>query len=163
MSSDRVIDYLTKQLFIDKNIVSTSARARAVLLDNGDLQVTFRSLSRALSIHVHEAKKCVWCLLLEPGRVALNTVTSVPSELAEYYSASRETSECAYATYLIVGETLQSLLRGVKEESEMDTDGQHAADMRGVMQTKILLVNEKDYESACAFVSPSLLLAIQSP
>ena len=117
--------------------------------------MTFRSLSRALSIHVHEAKKCVWRLLLEPRCIALSTATSVPSELAEYHFASRETSERAYATYLIVGETLRSLLRGVKEENEMDVDGQHPADIEDVMQTKVLLVSERDYEGACAFVSLS--------
>ena len=62
MSSDRVLDYLTEELVVEKNIVRVlcpnfvpTFHATGVFF-----QVTYRSLSIALGIHVNEAKKCVF-------------------------------------------------------------------------------------------------------
>ncbi|KAF8892155.1 hypothetical protein BD779DRAFT_95234 [Infundibulicybe gibba] len=66
MSSQPVIDYLTKQLFIEKNLV------------------TYRSLSRALTIHVNAAK----------------------NELAAYHASVPYQSQTSEATYLLCGEMI---------------------------------------------------------
>jgi hypothetical protein len=58
MSSDRVLDYLTEELIVEKNIVRVFRRITLMPLIRS-FQVTYRSLSKALGIHVNEAKKCV--------------------------------------------------------------------------------------------------------
>ena len=63
MSSDRVLDYLTEELVVEKNIVRVLCRLPQFHADRHAthtlFQVTYRSLSNALGIHVNEAKKCV--------------------------------------------------------------------------------------------------------
>ena len=69
MSSDRVLDFLTEELVVGKNIVRVVCSIGFVLNSSRScslLQVTYRSLSHALGIHVNQAKK--WALRLCIGR-----------------------------------------------------------------------------------------------
>jgi hypothetical protein len=66
MSNQAINDYLTKQLFIERNVVSSSRKLSwssqlfdLLLPDRVDHKVTYRSLSRELAIHVNAAKKWV--------------------------------------------------------------------------------------------------------
>lgn len=57
MSETAINDYLTKQITVNKNIVCCSVPLERVsLIKLKNWQVTFRLLSRALSIHVNAAK-----------------------------------------------------------------------------------------------------------
>jgi len=61
MSETAINDYLTKQITVNKNIVCRNLHAEPISLIKVNWQVTFRLLSRALSIHVNAAKlQVVW-------------------------------------------------------------------------------------------------------
>lgn len=58
MTSKQAKDFLTKELFIKKNVVRMIFSLDAVQHRRVSVfQVTFRSLSRELGIHVNDAKK----------------------------------------------------------------------------------------------------------
>jgi hypothetical protein len=58
MTTETANDFLTKQLFIEKKIVSGKSRlAYSQPLTLPFNKVTYRSLSRQLGIHVNAAKK----------------------------------------------------------------------------------------------------------
>ncbi|GLB41826.1 putative DNA polymerase subunit Cdc27 [Lyophyllum shimeji] len=111
MSSQAVADYLTKQIFIEKNIV------------------TYRSLSRELRLHVNTAK----------------------NELAIYHDNAPYHSQTSAATYLLCGEAAPPA-----EPEDVNMDFDFGADMGGeyendgdeVPQKKVLLVNERDLDTA---------------
>ena len=70
MSETAINDYLTKQITVNKNIVCRSlASERVSLIILKDRQVTFRLLSRALSMHVNAAKLQVFSSKIRLGRV----------------------------------------------------------------------------------------------
>jgi hypothetical protein len=56
MSETAINDYLTKQITVNRNIVCHNLHSDPILLIKVHWQVTFRLLSRALSIHVNAAK-----------------------------------------------------------------------------------------------------------
>ncbi|KAF8575231.1 hypothetical protein K439DRAFT_1641573 [Ramaria rubella] len=110
MTSPKAIEFLTKQLNIQKEIV------------------TFRWLSRALSIHVNMAK----------------------NELATFYASSRFTEEPVYATYILIGEVTPVNAEGsYRDDGE---DGMNVDDItsESVATRKILLVGEDELETAKA-------------
>ncbi|KAJ7095469.1 DNA polymerase subunit Cdc27 [Mycena crocata] len=111
MSTQPIRDYLTKELLIEKNIV------------------TYRSLSRVLTLNVNVAK----------------------NELAEFYCTDGQNLA---ATYLLSGQTQPNPL---DDDVDMDPYGDDVSwdeDGEYVPQTEMLLVGERDLESAQAsFVS----------
>ncbi|KDQ53171.1 hypothetical protein JAAARDRAFT_162049 [Jaapia argillacea MUCL 33604] len=112
MTTLEAVDYLAKQLLVSKSIV------------------TYRSLSRALSIHVNTAKL----------------------ELAAYYAESRASSLTVSATYLVSGEVDIRPSRhevATQEEDEMEIDyDEDMEDEEAVTQTKMVLVGESALEDA---------------
>ncbi|KAI0052277.1 hypothetical protein FA95DRAFT_1377918 [Auriscalpium vulgare] len=110
MSSDKVVDYLTKQLAVERNLV------------------TFRSLSRALSLHVNDAK----------------------NELARFHASSSTGADTPHATYLVSGEPHVSSTEKPADADEMDVDDKDEDDGDYVPETKIALVAEDDLEDVKA-------------
>ena len=58
----QIDDYLTKQIYVDKNVVSNYSLHRYPSDDadySATCKVTFRSLSRQFGLHVNAAKKYV--------------------------------------------------------------------------------------------------------
>ncbi|KAI0267633.1 DNA polymerase subunit Cdc27 [Gloeopeniophorella convolvens] len=107
MSFDRTLDYLTEELVVEKNVV------------------TYRSLSRALGIHVNQAK----------------------NELAQYHSEHAGTVEGAHATYLIMGEPRVSYLDSIRNTDEMDVESEEVGEVsEEVLETKITLTSEAGLE-----------------
>ncbi|KAF7371068.1 DNA polymerase subunit Cdc27 [Mycena sanguinolenta] len=107
MSTQPIRDYLTKQLLIERNIV------------------TYRSLSRVLELNVNVAK----------------------NELADFHANDGQNLA---ATYLLSGQTLPVRKR-VDEDVDMDENPYIDEDEEEyVPQTEILLVGERDLESAQA-------------
>ncbi|THV05554.1 hypothetical protein K435DRAFT_744783 [Dendrothele bispora CBS 962.96] len=109
MSSKVVEDFLTKQLLIEKNIV------------------TFRSLSRQLSLHVNVAK----------------------NELANFYRkyASQERPEVA-ATFLLSGQ-FASRLRTSDDNMDVDVESYEGNDGEtAVSEIKVIIVGENEIEGA---------------
>ncbi|KAJ7223127.1 DNA polymerase subunit Cdc27 [Mycena pura] len=106
MSTQPIRDYLTKQLVIEKNIV------------------TYRSLSRALSLHVNVAK----------------------NELADFHANEGQN---VAATYLLSG-AIQPAQYRIDEDVDMEEEypDDDDADGEGVPQTEIVLVGERELESA---------------
>ncbi|KAL4064583.1 DNA polymerase subunit Cdc27-domain-containing protein [Scleroderma yunnanense] len=111
MTTQAAQDYLTKEIFIRHSVV------------------TFRSLSRELSIHVNDAK----------------------NELKEFYEASRFTDSPAVPTYLVSGE-VASKTGGSKpfsstpdaDEYYMDVDFEDDAQEKDVVyMNKVMLVDAK--------------------
>ncbi|KAI0316909.1 DNA polymerase subunit Cdc27 [Amylostereum chailletii] len=98
-TTERAMDYLSKELVVDRNIV------------------TFRSLSRALGIHVNDAKV----------------------ELARYHTAFKDTPDAAHATYIITGYPKRS--EQGRNDMEVDDVGDEYDD-EDVEETKIALVSE---------------------
>ncbi|KAJ7881198.1 DNA polymerase subunit Cdc27 [Mycena leptocephala] len=112
MSTQPIRDYLTKQLLIEKNIV------------------TYRSLSRACSLNVNVAK----------------------NELADFHASDGQNLA---ATYLLSGQT-QPVRKRYDEDIDMDDsnpyedDEDEGGDEEYVPQTEIVLVGERELESAQA-------------
>lgn len=134
MSSQAISDYLAKQIFIERNIV------------------TYRSLSREFGIHVNSAK----------------------NELAMYHDNAPYQSQSCVATYLLSGE-LSSRKRSYDDFEDVDMgfeltqsvdDGeQEDCDGDELPRTTIMVVNERDLESAIApfFEPPSIHVYSLSP
>ncbi|KAK0467124.1 DNA polymerase subunit Cdc27 [Desarmillaria tabescens] len=114
MSSKAVGDFLTKQLLIEKNIV------------------TYRSLSRELSVHVNVAK----------------------NELAAYYGKASMEAQDITATYVISGilkqETRHDEAMDVDtdEQDNVDSDGYDDDESEPVTECGFTVVGEGDLESA---------------
>ncbi|KAF8532185.1 DNA polymerase subunit Cdc27 [Gautieria morchelliformis] len=109
MTSAIATEFLTKQLSIEKETV------------------TFRWLSRKLSVHVNVAK----------------------NELASFYASSRSTDVPVHATYLLTGEVAPVNAAGSYRDNVQDDMGiedTHAS----VATRKIILVGEDDLEAAKA-------------
>ncbi|KAI0027542.1 DNA polymerase subunit Cdc27 [Vararia minispora EC-137] len=108
--TDAATDYLIQQIFVEKNVV------------------TYRSLSRALGIHVNAAK----------------------NELAHYHAAFRDAPERGFASYLITG-TPHPSARDEDENMEADPDARDAVEsMKCVRMTRVILANEDMLEVAQA-------------
>ncbi|THH33680.1 hypothetical protein EUX98_g584 [Antrodiella citrinella] len=117
----KINDYLTKQLFIEKNVV------------------TYRILSRALNIHVNEAK----------------------NELATFFASPRPPPEQPYATYIISGEkhaparsqkNTDTQESAPSEADKMDVDSQEPVEEEeaggeAVHQTTMVLVGQNELET----------------
>ncbi|KAF8513181.1 DNA polymerase subunit Cdc27 [Hysterangium stoloniferum] len=105
MASAKANEFLIKQLNINKEIV------------------TFRWLSRELSIHVNVAK----------------------NELAAFYASYKATNQHVHATYLLTGDVVPIKVGGEVLEDRMDGDEGN----REIISTrKIILVGEDDLENA---------------
>ncbi|KAG6897428.1 hypothetical protein C0992_001589 [Termitomyces sp. T32_za158] len=126
MSSTPIVDFLTKQIFIERNVVSSS------WLDEGTNchfhKVTYRSLSRELRLHVNTAK----------------------NELAVYHENAPYRSQISYATYLVCGEIDPPDVDDMNMDYGEGTDAERDLEDDGddVPQTKLLLVNEPDLDDA---------------
>ncbi|OBZ76082.1 Peroxisomal biogenesis factor 2 [Grifola frondosa] len=133
----QVNDYLTKQLLIEKNVVSKTILHFETTLcgtqDKTRWKVTFRSLSRQFNIHVNIAK----------------------NELATFHNNSP--SPC-FATYLVSGEvtptpTPRGSGESTQDENSMDVDTD-ATDYDAEMEendepvpvTKVTLVGQNDLD-----------------
>ncbi|KAI0638246.1 DNA polymerase subunit Cdc27 [Trametes polyzona] len=130
-------DYLTKQLYIEKNVVGFSATCPPLSLLRVSCKVTYRSLSRQFGLHVNAAK----------------------TELAKFHEQSFDTPTRAFATYLITGElypTSQSKPNGTSTQTDdgMDVDSHpstspdHDEEEEDVPTTTLTLVGEQDLEAA---------------
>ncbi|KAJ7483179.1 DNA polymerase subunit Cdc27 [Mycena latifolia] len=106
MSTQPIRDYLTKQLLIEKNIV------------------TYRSLSRVLTLNVNVAK----------------------NELADFFALDGQNLA---ATYLLSGQ-IQPVPNRYDEDVDMDYGDDEYEDEEYVPQTEIILVGERELESAQA-------------
>ncbi|KAF5316136.1 hypothetical protein D9619_006455 [Psilocybe cf. subviscida] len=112
MSSQAITDYLTKQIFIEKNII------------------TFRALSRHLSIHVNAAK----------------------NELATYHHNAPYQSQPCTATFMLTG-ILKLKERAPTQDVDMDggpsatqEENDEEDDGEWAPRVTVTVVNEKDLE-----------------
>ncbi|VDB85733.1 unnamed protein product [Peniophora sp. CBMAI 1063] len=105
---EEITDYLTKELVVNKNIV------------------TYRSLSRALGLHVNVAK----------------------NELARYLETYHDTPERACASYMISGEPFPRQRRGYRDDSmDADEEDSEESDLT-TEQTRMTLTTEDALEEA---------------
>ncbi|CAK5267450.1 unnamed protein product [Mycena citricolor] len=118
MTSQSIRDYLTKEILIENNIAST---------------VTFRSLSRAFSLHVNLAKKLHATYLLSG-----ETQKPPPSRLSK--QAARNQSDDVDMEDDDM--TIYAPVHDEKEEEEEEEEY--------IPQIEMMLVNEKDLEGAFA-------------
>ncbi|KIK61721.1 hypothetical protein GYMLUDRAFT_574122 [Collybiopsis luxurians FD-317 M1] len=118
MSSQKVDDFLTKQVLIEGNIV------------------TYRSLSRQLSMHVNAAKNALYSFYSKTVLDGQSTLT---------------------ATYLITGQVELGTGSQVQGSDSMDVDNDNSREVKeleyendgheDVEMTEIVLVDEKDLEN----------------
>ncbi|KIO34329.1 hypothetical protein M407DRAFT_16864, partial [Tulasnella calospora MUT 4182] len=87
--------------------------------------VTFRVVSRELSIHVNEAK----------------------NQLASYYSSSKESGTSTYATFLVSGEVAVARAPESQDASSMDTSDIADSGSLSTLERRIVLTGEEELEA----------------
>ncbi|KAG8935047.1 hypothetical protein FRC01_009087 [Tulasnella sp. 417] len=87
--------------------------------------VTFRVVSRELSIHVNEAK----------------------NQLASYYSSSKESGNSAYATFLVSGEVAVARAPESQDASSMDTSDVADSVSSSNLERRMVLAGEEELEA----------------
>ncbi|EKM59333.1 uncharacterized protein PHACADRAFT_86706 [Phanerochaete carnosa HHB-10118-sp] len=118
---NEIYDYLTKQLFIDKNVV------------------TFRSLSRQFKIHINAAKNLSASFL---------TKNHLRSELANFHANPDPSSGSVHATYLLTGELAPArIANGDSMDVDADVNSQTDEDGEHVQEVRVTLVGEQNLES----------------
>ncbi|KAG9044540.1 hypothetical protein FS837_007972 [Tulasnella sp. UAMH 9824] len=90
--------------------------------------VTFRVVSRELSIHVNDAK----------------------NQLASYYSSNKGSGNSTYATFLVSGEVAVTRAPEPQNASSMDTSDIADSGSSSILERRIVLAGEEELEGPCA-------------
>jgi hypothetical protein len=164
MSSDRVLDYLTEELVVAKNIVCPSCTVEPVLMTDpchslpGDVL-----LSKPCSRNSRKSGQKVCRIPLHFVFTRTRNVLFC-SELAVYHSEQAGSSDAGYATYIIGGEPRVSYLDSTRGTDKMAIyDEEMDEDSEDVPETKTTLVREADLESARFLFAPASIIPKPSP